>query len=213
MRTDELVDLLAKGEVAVDPGASLRRASVAFAGAVVVSAVLMVWQLGVLPVLGEYLREPMFWVKAGFAVVLSVAAIAAALRLARPGAKLGAVAAALAAPFVALWLLAAFSLLRAAPAERGSLLFGETWAECPFYITLLAAPVFVGALWAMKGFAPTRLRLAGAAAGLAAGATGAAVYSLHCPELAAPFLGTWYVIGVLIPTAAGALIGPRVLRW
>jgi hypothetical protein len=65
----------------------------------------------------------------------------------------------------------------------------------------------------MKGFAPTRLRLAGAAAGLAAGATGAAVYSLHCPELAAPFLGTWYVIGVLIPTAAGALIGPRVLRW
>lgn len=213
MRTDELVDLLARGEVAVDPRASIRRASAAFAGAVVLSAAVMGWQLGVLPMLGEYLREPMFWVKAGFAVVLSAAAIAAALRLARPGAKLGAVSAALAAPFIAMWLLAAFSLLRAAPAERGRLVFGETWAECPFYITLLAAPVFVGVLWAMKGFAPTRLRLAGAAAGLAAGATGAAVYSLHCPELAAPFLGTWYVLGMLIPTAAGALIGPRVLRW
>jgi hypothetical protein len=213
MKTDELVDLLAQGEVAVDAGASVRRASAAFAGAVVVSAALMAWQLGVLPVLGEYLREPMFWVKAGFAVVLSVTAIAAALRLARPGAKLGAVSAAIAAPFIAIWLLAAFSLLRAAPAERARLLFGDTWTECPFYITLLAAPVFVGVLWAMKGFAPTRLALAGAAAGLAAGATGAAVYSLHCPELAAPFLGSWYVIGILIPTVAGALIGPRVLRW
>ncbi|HWT72548.1 MAG TPA: NrsF family protein, partial [Oxalicibacterium sp.] len=38
-------------------------------------------------------------------------------------------------------------------------------------------------------------------------------YCLHCPELAAPFVGFWYVLGMLIPTAAGALLGPRVLRW
>jgi hypothetical protein len=61
--------------------------------------------------------------------------------------------------------------------------------------------------------APTRLRLAGAAGGLAAGAAGALVYTLHCPELAAPFLASWYVLGMLIPTAAGALLGPRLLRW
>jgi hypothetical protein len=42
---------------------------------------------------------------------------------------------------------------------------------------------------------------------------GATAYSFHCPELAAPFLGTWYVIGILIPAAAGALLGPRLLRW
>jgi hypothetical protein len=66
---------------------------------------------------------------------------------------------------------------------------------------------------ALRSLAPTRLRLAGTAAGLAAGAVGASVYQLHCPELAAPFLGTWYVLGILAPAALGALIGPRLLRW
>ena len=65
----------------------------------------------------------------------------------------------------------------------------------------------------MQGLAPTRLRLAGASVGLLAGAAGACVYAFHCPELAAPFLGTWYVLGMAIPTALGALLGPRVLRW
>jgi hypothetical protein len=31
--------------------------------------------------------------------------------------------------------------------------------------------------------------------------------------MTAPFIGFWYVLGMLIPTAIGALIGPRVLRW
>jgi len=39
------------------------------------------------------------------------------------------------------------------------------------------------------------------------------VYALHCPELAAPFIGLWYLLGVLIPAGIGALIGPRLLRW
>jgi hypothetical protein len=38
-------------------------------------------------------------------------------------------------------------------------------------------------------------------------------YTLPCPELAAPFLGIWYLLGMLIPTAFGAWLGPRVLRW
>ncbi len=105
------------------------------------------------------------------------------------------------------------ALLRADPARRGEMMLGETWATCPTNIAMLSAPVFVASLWALRDWAPTRLRLAGAAAGLAAGATGAAVYTLHCPELAAPFLGIWYALGMLIPTALGALIGPRVLRW
>jgi hypothetical protein len=31
--------------------------------------------------------------------------------------------------------------------------------------------------------------------------------------MAAPFIGTWYLLGMLIPAAAGAMIGPRLLRW
>jgi hypothetical protein len=78
---------------------------------------------------------------------------------------------------------------------------------------MLSVPVFGSTIWAMRGLAPTRLRLAGAAAGLLAGTTGALVYCIHCPEMATPFLGFWYLLGMLIPTAAGALSGPRLLRW
>jgi len=65
----------------------------------------------------------------------------------------------------------------------------------------------------MRGQAPTQLPLAGTAAGLLAGTVGALVYCLHCPELQAPFVGTWYLVGMLIPGLFGALLGPRLLRW
>jgi len=48
---------------------------------------------------------------------------------------------------------------------------------------------------------------------LLAGALGALVYALHCPETATPFLAVWYVVGMAIPTALGAILGPRLLRW
>lgn len=104
-------------------------------------------------------------------------------------------------------------LIGAPPAQRAELIFGESWNACPLYVALLSAPVFVAVLWAMKGLAPTRLALAGAAAGLLAGAVGALVYALNCPEMEAPFLGVWYLLGMLIPTATGTLLGPRLLRW
>jgi hypothetical protein len=104
-------------------------------------------------------------------------------------------------------------LSQALPAERSLMFFGATWNSCPLLIALLSAPVFVAVMWAMKGLAPTRLRLSGAAAGLLAGAVGTLIYSLHCPEMAAPFIGFWYLLGMLIPTAAGTLLGPRLLRW
>jgi hypothetical protein len=92
-------------------------------------------------------------------------------------------------------------------------LLGQTWAVCPHLIAMLSAPVFVGTVWPMKGLAPTKPVLAGAAAGMLAGAVATVVYALHCPEMAAPFLATWYLLGMAIPTAVGAALGPRLLRW
>jgi hypothetical protein len=112
-----------------------------------------------------------------------------------------------------MWLLTAYVLLGAPPEERADLIMGFTWEYCLFYVPMLSVPVLVTTLWAMKGLAPTHLALAGAATGLLAGAVGALIYALHCPEMEAPFLGVWYVAGMLIPTVAGALLGPIVLRW
>jgi hypothetical protein len=66
---------------------------------------------------------------------------------------------------------------------------------------------------AMKGLAPTRLPLAGAGAGLLAGAQGLIVYSLYCSEMAAPVWGVWYVLAVVVTAAIGAVAAPRYMRW
>jgi hypothetical protein len=57
------------------------------------------------------------------------------------------------------------------------------------------------------------LRAAGAVAGLAAGAFAATVYCLHCQEVSALFVLTWYSLGILLAASVGALLGPRLLRW
>jgi hypothetical protein len=213
MKTDDLVSMLATGLTPVEPRAAARRFGIALGWATFGSSLLMAVWLGVRTDLAQAAAEPMFWVKLAFPAALVAGGLVAALRLARPGASLGSVPLALAAPVLALWALATVVLVAAEPAQRSGLVMGETWAECPVSILALAAPAFVAVLWAMRGLAPTRLALAGAVAGLLAGAIGALVYALHCPELAAPFLGMWYVAGIAAATLIGALVGPRILRW
>ena len=213
MRTDELVDLLARAPAADVPAAPAPRYAAA-AGAAAVGALLpMAALLGVRPDLAQAAGSPMFWVKVGFVASIAAVALPANLRLARPGARLGALPALLAAIVVAMWMLAAVVLARAPGGERVALVLGETWRVCPLAIAGLALPGFVAFLWAMRGLAPTRPVRAGAAAGLLAGALAATAYTLHCPESQAPFLAVWYLLGILAPAAAGALVGPRLLRW
>jgi hypothetical protein len=213
MNTDDLVIMLATGAGAVQPNQAARRYATAVGWGILGAALLMATLLGPRHDVAAAALLPMFWVKLGFAASLVAASLLAALRLSRPGRRLSWVPGALAAPVLAIWLLAALVLVQADPAQRVVLFFGDTWDVCPFLIATLSAPAFVAAIWAMKGLAPTRLRLAGAAAGLLSGALGAIVYSVHCPEMGAPFIGFWYLLGMLIPTGVGALLGPRLLRW
>jgi hypothetical protein len=213
MRTDDLVTMLANGAGAVQPNQTERRFATAIAWGALGAALLMVTLLGLRADLAAAFLLPMFWVKVAFAASLAAVSLFAALRLSRPGMPLTWAPGVVAAPVLAMWLLAAIVLARADTAQRALLFFGNSWDECPFLIALLSVPAFVAAMWAMKGLAPTRLRLAGAAAGLLAGAVGALVYCLHCTEMTAPFIGFWYLLGMLIPSAAGALLGPRLLRW
>ena len=213
MKTDEFVSLLAAGGGAVESGTTARRHALAIGWGGMGAMLLMAIFLGVRADIADAVRLPMFWLKLAFPVCLAGAAFVAATRLARPGARLGKTPLAQVAPIAVVWAMAAYALATAAPDARGALLLGQTWTVCPGLIALLSLPVLVGTLWAMKGLAPTQPILAGAAAGLLAGAVATAVYALHCPEMAAPFLATWYLAGMLIPTVAGALLGPRLLRW
>ncbi len=180
---------------------------------VLVSVLLMTSFLGVRPTLSGDVALPMFWVKAIFCAAFSGGALVTAARLARPGKAIGLAPAWPAASILVMWMLASVALFEANPEDRAALVFGHTSTVCPLLIALLSSPVFVAITWVVKSLAPTRLRLAGAAAGLASGGIGALVYTLHCPELEAPFLALWYVLGVLIPAAVGGLLGPSLLRW
>ena len=213
MKTDELVSLLATGTDAVDASAPTRRGIAAIAAGTVVATVLMVLWLDVRPTLARDATLPMFWVKELFCVALVAAGLFAVARHSRPGAAVDRVEPLAGAPILAMWVLAVVVLAVAAPEDRIDLIRGVSWTECPYNIAVLSVPVFAAIVWAMRGFAPTHLRRAGAAAGFAAGAIGALAYTLHCPELDAPFLAIWYVAGILVPTVVGAVVGPRLLRW
>ena len=213
MKTEQLVALLASGECAVAPHAVERRYAQAMLWGLPAAGLLMAVLLQVRSDLAQALLLPAFWLKVGFVAALLGAALFAVLRLSRPGANLEPVAGLIAAPVVLMWGLAAFILFDSPPEQRQQLFFGATWKSCPLLIAMLSIPLFAGVMWAMKGLAPTHTRFAGFAAGLLSGTTAALVYCLHCPEMAAPFIGFWYLLGMLIPALAGALLSHRLLRW
>jgi hypothetical protein len=213
MKTEDLVSFLSTGAEAVDLRLSSRRWLLALAGGALIAFLLTAGLLKFNPALWHEISKPMFWVRESYCAVLGVFGFVTALRLARPGLRLGLAPMGIPVAVIAMWVLAVVALVAASPQNRARLILGATAGVCPFLIALIAAPLLIALLWVMRTLAPTRLRWAGAASGFTAGSIGALVYTLHCPELAAPFLGIWYLLGMLIPTAIGAWLGPRLLRW
>jgi hypothetical protein len=108
----------------------------------------------------------------------------------------------------------ALARMAQAPAEaHRAMLMGHSAMFCPWRIAAIGLPVLAGAVWAVRGLAPTRLGLAGLVAGAAAGGMGAAIYAIACNETSAPFLAVWYTLGMAAVAALGGLAGSRLLRW
>lgn len=213
MKTDDLVNLLAADTLPVQRRAAPRRLALALVAGLPLALAIMLLDYGLRRDIAQAMLLPMFWVKLLFPAAIAAAAFVALQRLARPGVQAGASWLGIALPVLLLWALAAVSLANAPAETRGALVMGQTWRTCSASIALISLPLFIAAFVALASLAPTRPGWAGACAGAMAGGAGAAVYALHCPELEAPFLAVWYVLGMAIPVVAGALIGPRLLRW
>jgi hypothetical protein len=213
MRTDQLIPLLTAGLLLQDRHAILRRFCIALSIGAVAAVVALVSSLGIRPDLPELLATPFFWGKLAFPLLMAFAAALVAARLAIPGASTRRAWLLLIACYAAIWVVA-LAVLVAAPADtRLALLFGHTWSSCPVYIALLSVPCYLALSWAMRGLAPTRLRLAGMAVGLLSGAIGTLAYVLRCPEMSVPFWALWYSIGMAIPMFAGCLLARVSFRW
>jgi hypothetical protein len=213
MKTDDVIAMLATNVAPVPRQAALRNLLVALAVGLVLSVLWMLAEYGVRKDIAQAMNLPMFWGKLVFPVCVALAGFVLVLRLSRPGVAARRAWLGVAIPVAAVWVMAVWVLVQATAGDRAALVLGQTWATCALSITTLALPIFVATLVALKRLAPTNPAGAGAAAGVLAAGTGAAVYALHCPELEAPFLAVWYVMGMAVLPLLGAYLGPRVLRW
>ncbi|NIJ65322.1 hypothetical protein FHR20_002284 [Sphingomonas leidyi] len=213
MNTDDLIAQLSEDVPPVRRGAVGLRLVLGILLGALVSGTALVLVLGIRPDLGLAMRGPAFWMKWGYTFSLALAAIVMTVQLARPDSARLRWTWLLAVPVVLLGGLGVAELARTPPGLWLAMWLGHSWMICPWLVLALAMPIFIGLLWSFRRLAPTRLRAAGAAAGLAAGAFAATVYCMHCPEVSAIFVLTWYSLGILLAASIGALLGPRLLRW
>jgi hypothetical protein len=213
MNTDQLIESLAADVAPVSRHSVGRRLALGVVAGIAISALVIALGLGVRPDLFAALHSFPLWMKAGYTASLAACAIYATAQLARPEPANLRRLWLIAIPVVLLALVGVDELMRTPPGEWLAMWLGHSWKKCPWLVLMLSAPIFIGLLWSFRRLAPTRLRAAGATAGLAAGAFAATVYCLHCPEVSAIFVLTWYSLGILLAASIGALVGPRLLRW
>jgi len=213
MDTDALIDQLAHNLQPTPRHAADWRMAIGLLAGGLATLALIVLTIGLNPALDQVVRHYAFWVKWAYALSLGVLSLGLVRTLGRPDARLHRSLWLLALPVAVLAAIGTVEMARVPPSHWLAMWLGDSWLICPWLILALSMPLFIGLLWSFRRMAPTRLGLAGAAAGLASGALGAMIYCLHCPEMSAIFVLTWYTLGILMAAGIGALLGPRLLRW
>ncbi|MEH2508295.1 MULTISPECIES: DUF1109 domain-containing protein [unclassified Bradyrhizobium] len=213
MKTDDLVALLSTNLEPVDRKAVVRSLYVAIATAAIAALGIAFAGLGLRPDLTTTRALIYLTIKLAFAVGVVGLAMTYLVRLARPGSERRMSLFLIVMPFLIVLILAAVSLGSAPPAHWGRMIVGDEWLECLLSIPVIAIVPFAVSIWAVRKGAPTNLSRAGAFAGLIAGGVSATAYALHCTDDSLPFIAVWYGGTIVLCTLAGALLGPRLLRW
>ncbi|MDQ6868612.1 MAG: NrsF family protein [Pseudomonadota bacterium] len=212
MKTGDLIRALA-ADSEVHPMPPGRALALALVPGVAIALGFHFAILGLRPHLLTLLGDPRLLFKLCLTVLLVALSARLVLRIARPGAGMRR-AALMLAIVPALLAAANVAELLAVPAtEWGQRLVGTNAISCLMSIPFLAAAPLVAALLALRQGAPEHPALAGAAAGLFAGAIGAGCYATHCPDDSPLFVAAWYTLAIGIVAAIGATAGRRLLRW
>lgn len=208
MKTDDLINVLVADSTPVRDARSALLRVVPLA-VLALAIVMGVW-LGLRP--DAMTALPAIAMK--LSITLSLAGIALALLPSvvmhlNPAGRISAlaIAPAVAAVFVAMDIAAN------GPAGAMTRLVGTKASHCLVLIPLLSIIPLAGLLFAARQGMPASPAGAGALAGVAAAGIGASFYALNCLEDSPLFVACWYSIATLIVTAAGAMLGSRLLRW
>ena len=211
MKTDDLIAALAAEArpAAMPPARRLLLLVLTGAG---LALLLLLATLGVRPDWQAVLTAWRFEAKFVIFGAAALLAIAECLRLCRPTTARSA------------WYPLLFTglLLAAAMLAELVLVPSESWSAralgrnalvCLTVIPLLALPPLAALLLALRGGAPVRPGNAGAMAGFAAASIAASFYALHCTDDSPLFVAIWYGLALALVSAAGAILGRRLLRW
>jgi hypothetical protein len=212
MRTDDLIAQLSARAEPVKSGAVGWLLAGATALGLAGALLMLLAVIGPRPDLAAAMTHPGMWMKLTYSFAIAAFGLWLVERAGRPGAEITRPVLALALPLAAIALLAGLQM-SAPGADTATLVMGRSSRVCAALVTLTALPALAAAFWALRKLAPTRLTLAGAGAGLFAGAVGAFVYCFHCNEEAAPFIAVWYTLGIAMVAGLGALLGRHLLRW
>lgn len=212
MRTDDLISQLSANLEPVKRDAVGRLLLAMIVIGMIGSAAVMFGVLGLRHDFSSAIVSFGMWTKLAYTFAVAVFAFFLVERAGRPGADMSKPALLLALPILSIVLLAIMQV-SAPGADMPKLVLGHSSRVCAFNVLIVALPTLAATFLALRRLAPTRLTLAGAVAGLFAGAAGAFVYSFHCTEGTAPFIAIWYSLGIVLTMAVGALLGRHFLRW
>jgi hypothetical protein len=209
--TDDLIARLSADLKPVRPMAMQRLLIGATLLSGIVAVIAMLTLLGMRPDMEAASATMMYWTKFGYTLALALLGLAATLVLARPDGRTRWPWLAAIGLLAALLVLAVVQLARAD--DMMPLIMGSSILRALTYIPVLSLPVLLGALLALRRLAPRSPTIAGFAAGIMAGGTGAWIYTFACDETGMMFLALWYTLGIVIVGVIGALLGRWLLRW
>jgi hypothetical protein len=215
VKTDELIEMLGTNLEPVKGGQLRKTLRIALTVAVgTVAAICLMW--GALGMPADAQGGAHFGFKAiALAFTLGLAAVGASIlfRSARPGQSGRKPLMLLGLLFLVVVSAAIIALAVFDPAARSRMILGGPWGTCLICIPLFAVIPFVAFIWALRKGAPTHLVLAGAIAGLVAGALGAAAVVMYQTGDSIALIALWYGVPIALCALVGGILGPRLLRW
>jgi hypothetical protein len=198
VKTNELISMLSSQVDPVDTREVVRNVRAAIVIGAAASLLAVVFVLGV---------------RTDLSLSIVILASHYLVKYIRPGGEFRVRFALTVLPFLAAMIIAVISLAAAPRSHWETMVFGSYWLECLIAIPTVAVVPFAAIMAAVRLAAPTDLVHTGALAGLVAGGVSATAYALHCMDDLLPFIALWYGGTIVLCTVAGAVLGPKLLRW
>jgi hypothetical protein len=210
VKTDELISILS------NDGLSRQRLwpNLAF-GAVVgtlVAATLFFAAIGFRPDIAQAVQTIRFLFKFVVTISLAATAVLVTFKLSRPDEDFRSSSALLVAPIL-LVCAVGIELLVVPSGQWISKLIGHNARICLTLIPLLSIGPLICFMADLRHGAPSDPGWTGATAGLAASGIAATFYASNCNDDSPLFVAIWYPMAIIAVSAAGYLIGRRVLKW